>query len=140
MFYILRHKCEKHVKIYEPYSKNIHGDYHPELMCSILAFSLQIFAASLIDKLYAVLMNIFDNILSWIIFGSVIGSLGYMFEPEHLRGKEPILFGIAGAIITGMITNIALNIPIAQFSLISFMVALCGSLFLVITSRALRNG
>jgi uncharacterized membrane protein YeaQ/YmgE (transglycosylase-associated protein family) len=81
----------------------------------------------------------FNNILSWLIFGSVIGSIVYIFEPEAIRGKGPIILGIVGAVLAGFIANIILNIPIQQFSLISFMVAMCGACFLVLGSKTLNN-
>jgi uncharacterized membrane protein YeaQ/YmgE (transglycosylase-associated protein family) len=84
-------------------------------------------------------MSIVNNILSWIIFGSVIGGIVYIFEPYSMRGKDPLLLGIAGAMIAGLLANFLLNIPIDQFSLTSFMVALCGSCFLVLGVKTLRN-
>jgi uncharacterized membrane protein YeaQ/YmgE (transglycosylase-associated protein family) len=83
-------------------------------------------------------MSIFTNILSWLIFGSVIGGLGYIIEPS-LHNKKPFVYGISGAIITGLTTNLILNIPIEQFSLVSFMVAICGACFLIITTGFLRK-
>ena len=84
-------------------------------------------------------MNIVNNFLSWIIFGSVIGSIAYIFEPDELRNVHPIVMGIVGAIVTGILANIILNIPLTQFSLVSFMVALCGASFVIISGRTLRN-
>ena len=84
-------------------------------------------------------MNIFDNILGWFIFGSVIGSLAYIFEPNHIREGKPIMLGIMGATLTGILTSLILNIPLHQFSLISFIVALCGSFFFVLADKTLRT-
>ena len=84
-------------------------------------------------------MSMLNNFLSWLIFGSVIGSLAYMVEPDELRKKDPIILGILGAIATGFLANFILNIPLSQFSLISFMLALCGACFVIAGGRTLRN-
>jgi uncharacterized membrane protein YeaQ/YmgE (transglycosylase-associated protein family) len=84
-------------------------------------------------------MSFVNNLLSWIIFGSVIGSLAYIIEPDEFRKKDPIVMGIIGAIVTGILANLILNIPLTQFSLVSFMVAICGACFVIIGGRTLRN-
>lgn len=84
-------------------------------------------------------MNVLDNFLSWLIFGSVIGGLAYILSPEKFRGKAPILLGISGAILTGFLASLVLNIPLHKFSLVSLFVALCGSCFFVVGNRTLRN-
>lgn len=84
-------------------------------------------------------MSFANNILSWLIFGSVIGSIAYIFEPDEFRKKDPIIMGIAGAIFAGVLANVILNIPITQFRLVSFMVAMCGACFVIVGGRTLRN-
>lgn len=83
-------------------------------------------------------MNVINNIITWLIFGTVIGSLGYIFEPK-LKNKQPLIIGICGAIITGLLANFILNIPFEEFSLVSFFVALCGASFLVLVDGLIKN-
>lgn len=78
------------------------------------------------------------NLLTWFIFGSVIGSLAYIVEPK-LRNLRPIILGIIGAFIAGILTDLLLNISIQQFSLISFLVAMCGASFLVVSMGILQK-
>lgn len=83
-------------------------------------------------------MQLFTNLLSWIIFGSVIASLAYIIEPQ-LRTIKTYTYGIMGAIFTGMITNLLLSIPFEQFSLVSLFVAMFGASLVVFSTGLLRK-
>ena len=83
-------------------------------------------------------MSVWINILTWLIFGSAIAGLAYIIEPS-MRNRYPFILGISGAAVAGILGNYIFNIPLAQFSLMSFTVALCGACFLVVTTGFLRN-
>ena len=64
--------------------------------------------------------------------GNMIAGIFYILEPS-LRNKYTFYFGVGGAVITGLLTNIILHIPLQQFSLVSFFIAICGASFIVFT-------
>ena len=80
-----------------------------------------------------------NNILSWIIFGSVVGTLGYIFQPGDIHKQDPIIMGIIGAVITGIMTSIIFNIPLSQFNSLTFLVALFGACLVIVGGMTLRN-
>jgi uncharacterized membrane protein YeaQ/YmgE (transglycosylase-associated protein family) len=81
------------------------------------------------------------GILSWIVFGLLAGLVAKLLMP----GKDPggffitILIGIAGALVGGFIAR-ALNIgDISGFNLGSFLIAVCGSILLLIGYRMVKR-
>jgi uncharacterized membrane protein YeaQ/YmgE (transglycosylase-associated protein family) len=81
------------------------------------------------------------GILSWIVFGLLAGLVAKLLMP----GKDPggffitILIGIAGALVGGFIAR-ALNIgDISGFNLGSFLIAVCGSILLLIGYRMVKH-
>jgi uncharacterized membrane protein YeaQ/YmgE (transglycosylase-associated protein family) len=81
------------------------------------------------------------GIIAWIVFGLLAGLVAKLLMP----GRDPggfiitILLGIAGALVGGFIAS-ALGLgKISGFNLGSFVVAVLGSILLLIAYRVLRR-
>lgn len=81
------------------------------------------------------------GIIAWIVFGLLAGLVAKLLMP----GRDPggffitILIGIAGALIGGFIAS-ALGLgQITGFNLGSFVIAVLGSILLLIAYRMLRK-
>jgi len=81
------------------------------------------------------------NILSWILFGLIVGIVANAVDPSPNRGGVlgAILLGIAGALAGGFLANLVFGITVTGFNLTSFLVAIAGSLLLLILGRAMRR-
>lgn len=81
------------------------------------------------------------NVLSWILFGLISGTIANAIDPHPSRGGiiGAIVLGIVGAMVGGFLANLLLSIDITGFNLTSFIVATAGSLLLLFTGRALRG-
>ena len=81
------------------------------------------------------------GILSWIVFGLIAGLIAKLIMP----GNDPggfiitILLGIVGAVVGGFIANGLGYGGVDGFNFGSFMVAVIGSLVLLIGYRMLRR-
>ena len=82
------------------------------------------------------------NIVSWIIFGLIVGIVAHFLDP---RGEErggvvgTVILGVLGALVGGFIANVVLGVGITSFSMESFVVAVGGSLVLLILQRGVRR-
>lgn len=79
------------------------------------------------------------GLISWAIFGLIVGSIIHLLDPGDVRGGilGSIITGILGAVLGGFLANIFLGITITGFNIQSFLIALGGALILVIVERAL---
>lgn len=81
------------------------------------------------------------GILSWIVFGLVVGALAKLIMP----GKDPggvivtILIGVAGAVVGGFIGNALGFGSVSGFNVRSLVVAIVGSLVLLGAYRMLKK-
>jgi len=81
------------------------------------------------------------GILSWIILGLVAGALAKLIMP----GKDPggffvtILIGIAGAVVGGYLGSFFGFGGVAGFNVRSLLVAVAGSLVLLIIYRVIKK-
>lgn len=81
------------------------------------------------------------GIISWIVLGLIVGLLAKFFMP----GKDPggiiltILIGIAGAIIGGYLGRLLGIGDVKGFDFTSLLLALGGSILLLIVYRILRK-
>jgi uncharacterized membrane protein YeaQ/YmgE (transglycosylase-associated protein family) len=81
------------------------------------------------------------GIVSWIILGLVVGIIAKFLMP----GKDPggivitILLGVAGAIGGGFISSAFGFGKVTGFDLRSLIIAVCGSLVLLIIYRAIKR-
>lgn len=82
------------------------------------------------------------GIIAWIIFGLIAGFIAKLLMP----GKDPggffitILLGIAGALVGGFIATSLGYGGVDGFNIGSFVVAVLGSIILLIGYRLLRRG
>lgn len=82
------------------------------------------------------------GILSWIIFGLIAGAIAKWIMP----GEDPggclvtILLGIAGAVLGGWIgTQLGLGEGIREFNFQNFLLAIAGSVILLLIYRAVKK-
>jgi uncharacterized membrane protein YeaQ/YmgE (transglycosylase-associated protein family) len=81
------------------------------------------------------------GIVSWIILGLVVGIIAKFLMP----GKDPggivitILLGVAGAIAGGYISSVFGFGKVTGFDFRSLIIAICGSLVLLIIYRAIKR-
>jgi uncharacterized membrane protein YeaQ/YmgE (transglycosylase-associated protein family) len=81
------------------------------------------------------------GLVSWIILGLVVGIIAKFLMP----GKDPggivitILLGVAGAIGGGFISSVFGFGKVTGFDLRSLIIAVCGSLVLLIIYRAIKR-
>lgn len=88
------------------------------------------------------MMHTMNNLLSWLIFGLVVGVIAHLVDPADNRGSflGTIILGILGALVGGLIANLVLGAQgISSFNLSSFLVAVLGSLLLLFVQRAVRR-
>ena len=81
------------------------------------------------------------GILSWIILGLIVGIIAKFLMP----GKDPggfiitILLGIAGALVGGFVSFRLGFGAVTGFNLPSLIIAVCGSIVLLIIYRAVKK-
>jgi uncharacterized membrane protein YeaQ/YmgE (transglycosylase-associated protein family) len=81
------------------------------------------------------------GILSWIVFGLLAGLVAKLLMP----GRDPggffvtILIGIAGALVGGFIARALGMGDIDGFNLGSFLIAVCGSVLLLVGYRMVKK-
>lgn len=82
------------------------------------------------------------NILSWVLFGLLVGLVANILDPAESRGGllSTIVFGIAGALVGGFLASILFGISVTGFDFTSFAVAVLGSLIVLYLGRAVRGG
>lgn len=80
------------------------------------------------------------NILTWIVFGLVVGIIANLIDPSSERGGifGAILLGVLGALLGGFLGDLIFGVGVTGFNLSSFIVAVIGSLILLALSRAFR--
>jgi uncharacterized membrane protein YeaQ/YmgE (transglycosylase-associated protein family) len=81
------------------------------------------------------------GILSWIILGLIVGIIAKFLMP----GKDPggfiitILLGIAGALVGGFVSSRLGFGAVTGFNLPSLIIAVCGSIVLLIIYRVIKK-
>ena len=82
-----------------------------------------------------------DGILSWIVFGLIAGALAKFLMP----GQDPggcvitIIIGIIGALLGGYLATMLGYGGISGFDFRSFVIAVIGSILLLIIWRMIRG-
>ena len=81
------------------------------------------------------------NVLSWILFGLIVGIVANAVDPSSSRGGMlgAMGLGVVGAIVGGFLANFALGITVTGFNVTSFLIAIGGSLLLLFVGRVLRK-
>lgn len=81
------------------------------------------------------------SILSWLIFGMIVGIIANIIDPSPSRGGllGAVGLGIGGALIGGFLASLIFSTGISGFNLSSFFIAVLGSLILLFVERSLRQ-
>ena len=81
------------------------------------------------------------NILAWIIFGLVVGVIANYIDPRPAYGGiiGAIVLGILGALVGGFLSSLLFGIGITGFDISSLIIAVLGSLLLLLIARAVRS-
>ncbi len=81
------------------------------------------------------------NIISWMLFGLIVGIVANAIDPAPNEGGVlgAILLGVAGALVGGFLANVIFGISVAGFDITSFIVAVAGSLVVLFGARAFRR-
>lgn len=78
------------------------------------------------------------NIIYWIVFGLITGSIANYITPNSQGGLIATIFlGIVGAVIGGFLGEKIFGVGVTGFNLMSFVVAILGSVLVIYLSRAL---
>lgn len=81
------------------------------------------------------------GIILWIIFGFIAGTIANFIVPSSRGGIVGSIFlGIIGAVVGGYLGQRFFGVGITGFDLMSFVVAVAGSLFVLFVGRLLVRG
>ena len=81
------------------------------------------------------------SILYWILFGLVAGSIANFLSPSSQGGiVGSIILGIVGAVVGGYLGERFFGVGVTGFNVMSFVVAVGGSLLVLFLSRMLLRG
>ena len=79
--------------------------------------------------------------LYWIIFGLITGSIANFIGPNSQDGiVGSIVLGVIGAVVGGYLGERFFGVGVTGFNVRSFVVAVCGSLFVLFLGRLLSRG
>jgi len=78
------------------------------------------------------------SILYWIIFGFFAGTIANFISPSSLGGVVgSIILGILGAVVGGYLGERFFGVGVTGFNVMSFVVAVAGSLLVLFISNIL---
>ncbi len=81
------------------------------------------------------------SIIYWIIFGLIAGSIANFLSPSSQGGVvRSIILGIIGAVIGGYLGERFFGVGVTGFNLMSFVVAVAGSLLVLFISGLFMRG
>lgn len=80
------------------------------------------------------------SILYWIVFGLITGSIANFIAPNSQGMIGSIVLGIIGAIVGGYLGERFFNVSVTGFNMMSFVVAVLGSLVVIFVSRLFMRG
>ena len=82
------------------------------------------------------------DILAWIVFGLIAGSIANFLDPHTSSGGilGSIVLGIVGALVGGWLGNAIFGVGVSGFNFTSFLVAVAGSLIVLAVGRMLSRG
>lgn len=77
------------------------------------------------------------NIFAWVVFGVVVGVVTNIIDPRPSQGGlfGAILLGISGALLGGLVSSVIFQSGITSFNLTTFVIAVLGSLLLLLLGR-----
>ena len=81
------------------------------------------------------------NIIYWLIFGLITGSIANFIAPSSQGGiVGSIVLGIIGAVVGGYLGQMFFGVGVTGFNVMSFVVAVGGSLVVLFIARLLMHG
>ena len=81
------------------------------------------------------------SVIYWIIFGLIAGGIANFISPSSKGGIiGSIVLGIIGAVVGGYLGQMLFGVGVTGFNLMSFVVAVAGSLLVLFISRLLTRG
>lgn len=81
------------------------------------------------------------TIIYWIIFGLIAGSIANFIAPSSQGGiLGSIVLGIIGAVVGGYLGQRFFGVGVTGFNVVSFVVAVAGSLLVIFIGRLLMRG
>lgn len=81
------------------------------------------------------------TIIYWIIFGLIVGAIANYIAPGTQGGViGSIILGIIGAVVGGYLGQRFFGVGVTGFNLMSFVVAIAGSLIVLFIGRLLMRG
>lgn len=80
------------------------------------------------------------SVLYWIVFGLLAGSIANIMAPSSQGGiLGSIVLGIVGAVVGGYLGEKFFGVGVTGFNVTSFIVAVAGSLLVLLISRLLLH-
>lgn len=81
------------------------------------------------------------TIIYWIIFGLIVGAIANFIAPSSRGGiVGSIVLGIIGAVVGGYLGQKFFGVGVTGFNLMSFVVAVAGSLLVLFIGNLLMRG
>jgi uncharacterized membrane protein YeaQ/YmgE (transglycosylase-associated protein family) len=81
------------------------------------------------------------TLIYWIIFGLIAGAIANFIAPSSSGGiVGSIVLGIIGAIVGGFLGQKFFGVGVSGFNVMSFVVAVAGSLLVIFVGRLLMRG
>lgn len=77
------------------------------------------------------------NILTWLVFGTIVGFIANVIDPRPDQGGwiGSVILGIAGSLVGGFLGNLFFGVGVTGFNIPSFIVAILGSLLILVLGR-----
>jgi len=80
------------------------------------------------------------DIIYWLIFGLITGSIANFIAPSSQGILGSIVLGIIGAVVGGYLGQMFFGVGVTGFNVMSFVVAVGGSLVVLFIARLLMHG
>ncbi len=81
------------------------------------------------------------NLVSWALFGMIVGMIVNTVDPAPNKGGlfGTLLVGVAGALVGGLAANLIFGSGLLHFDPISFFIAIAGSLAVLFGIKAVHH-
>ena len=75
------------------------------------------------------------------MFGVIVSVIAHLLDPSNGRGGflGTLMLGVLGALVGGLISSVVLGGGLGGFNIISFAIAVGGSLFLLFVQRVVKR-
>jgi len=80
------------------------------------------------------------NIIYWIVFGLITGSVANYIAPSASGIVGSIILGIVGAVVGGYLGEMFFGVSVSGFNIMSFVVAIAGALLVLFVGRLFLKG